>query len=68
MPPALPGASYVTILPVNFVLSGDLSSFDVQAFRTNLLNLVFPDATDVILNVTAGSVYVAAQLIMPSIA
>ena len=49
-----------------FTVSGDLEAFNERAFRTSLLEL-FPEAEDVRLIATAGSVRVEAKLVLPSI-
>ena len=49
-----------------FTVSGDLEAFNQRAFRTSLLEL-FPEAEDVRLIATAGSVRVEAKLVLPSI-
>jgi hypothetical protein len=53
------------VVRVTFVAACDLTTFNATTFRTSLLQQ-FPEASDVILTVTAASIRVDVQLIMTS--
>lgn len=63
-PPPLPPGTYQVEVTVTFTLQGDLSSFDAEAFRLRLLQQT--EAIEISLEVSAGSVVVAANLLMAS--
>ena len=60
-PPAAPGDAYVLAVRVEFVLAGEVASFDAEAFRSSLLR-TFRNATGAALTVTSASVLVTASL------
>ena len=65
-PPILPGASYKSIVTVDFTVAGTVDTFDRNAFRTRLLALFASRAEDVTLTVSAASVLVTASIVTPS--
>ena len=62
-PPAQPGASYRSVVDVQFSMNGDVSSFDASQFR-NALRSLFEGVQEVILDVVPASIHVQARLVM----
>ena len=64
-PPAVPGGSYGATVSSALTLNSTVEDFNSTSFTTGLLE-EYPDATDVTINVTGGSIVVEYQLTFPS--
>ena len=65
-PPLQPGGEYKATVWAVLIVAGDVSSFDVGAVRTRLVQL-YPAAEDIGIRVVPASVELQVRLIMPSV-
>ena len=67
-PPASPGSSYKSVISFSLTIDSTVEAFDSAAFKTSLTALLGNGITaaDITLEISSGSVQVAASVIAPS--